>query len=861
MRTPPAESLPASPTCQQDRPIPVAGMGFFITVSGGTGMSLSSPFFYTTPLAAGNGEPLLFDWQRITAEVCQGFADCLDQQQFLADVQANISEGLSEADTWQALILAARSRMEMEPAYTFVAARSLLLALYREVLGLEIHSGLKEAAALSANYFPAYITRGIEAGLLDERLLAFDLPTLAKALQPARDLLFTYPGLQTLADRYLLQHGKHHFELPQLLWMRVAMGLALNESNKEQSAIEFYELISQFLFTPATPTLFNAGTRHPQLSSCYLTTVQDDLAHIFKCIQDNALLSKWAGGLGNDWSGIRALGAHIQGTNGSSQGVIPFLKVANDTAVAVNQGGKRKGAVCAYLENWHLDIEDFLDLRRNTGDERRRTHDLHTACWISDEFMRRVQQGEDWTLFSPDEVPDLHDLYGQAFAQRYRIYEEMADAGKMRQFKRLPALDLWRKMLTRLFETGHPWLTWKDPANIRSTQDHAGIIHSSNLCTEILLNTSADETAVCNLGSLNLPAHLAHGQLDEARLQASIRTAIRMLDNVIDINYYPTGEARQANTRHRPIGLGLMGFQDALFQLGISYASEAAVEFSDRSMEAIAYYAILASSELAAERGPYPSYTGSKWQRGLLPLEGIELLEAERGEAVEMDRTSTRDWQSARAAIQQHGMRNSNVLAIAPTATISTIAGVSQSIEPTYKNLYAKSNLSGDFTSLNAFLVNDLKAAGLWNAEMLEALKYYDGSLQELPMLPDALKQRYLTAFEIEPSWLIECASRRQKWLDMGQSLNLYLAEPGGKKLHDLYLRAWKKGLKTTYYLRTLAATQVEKSTVDINRWGMQPRWMKQNSPSSAIQVMRETPQQPTDTLTCSLTDDCEACQ
>ena len=824
-------------------------------------MSLSSPFFYTTPLAAGNGEPLLFDWQRITAEVCQGFADCLDQQQFLADVQANISEGLSEADTWQALILAARSRMEMEPAYTFVAARSLLLALYREVLGLEIHSGLKEAAALSANYFPAYITRGIEAGLLDERLLAFDLPTLAKALQPARDLLFTYPGLQTLADRYLLQHGKHHFELPQLLWMRVAMGLALNESNKEQSAIEFYELISQFLFTPATPTLFNAGTRHPQLSSCYLTTVQDDLAHIFKCIQDNALLSKWAGGLGNDWSGIRALGAHIQGTNGSSQGVIPFLKVANDTAVAVNQGGKRKGAVCAYLENWHLDIEDFLDLRRNTGDERRRTHDLHTACWISDEFMRRVQQGEDWTLFSPDEVPDLHDLYGQAFAQRYRIYEEMADAGKMRQFKRLPALDLWRKMLTRLFETGHPWLTWKDPANIRSTQDHAGIIHSSNLCTEILLNTSADETAVCNLGSLNLPAHLAHGQLDEARLQASIRTAIRMLDNVIDINYYPTGEARQANTRHRPIGLGLMGFQDALFQLGISYASEAAVEFSDRSMEAIAYYAILASSELAAERGPYPSYTGSKWQRGLLPLEGIELLEAERGEAVEMDRTSTRDWQSARAAIQQHGMRNSNVLAIAPTATISTIAGVSQSIEPTYKNLYAKSNLSGDFTSLNAFLVNDLKAAGLWNAEMLEALKYYDGSLQELPMLPDALKQRYLTAFEIEPSWLIECASRRQKWLDMGQSLNLYLAEPGGKKLHDLYLRAWKKGLKTTYYLRTLAATQVEKSTVDINRWGMQPRWMKQNSPSSAIQVMRETPQQPTDTLTCSLTDDCEACQ
>jgi ribonucleoside-diphosphate reductase alpha chain len=824
-------------------------------------MSPSSLFSHAASRSAGgDGQQVLPSWESIVADVCQGFEEDLDQARFLSEVRATASEHPSEAEIWQALILAARTQIEIEPAFTFVAARGLLLSLYHKVLAPEVFVGLKEAEALVRGAFPAYIRRGVELGLLDARLLSFDLDALAPVLRPERDLLFAYPGLQTLADRYLLQHEKQHIELPQFLWMRVAMGLALNESAKERSACEFYTLISQFFFTPATPTLFNAGTSHPQLSSCYLTTVQDDLWHIFKSIQDNALLSKWAGGLGNDWSNIRALGAHIQGTNGSSQGVIPFLKVASDTAVAVNQGGKRKGAVCAYLENWHLDIEDFLDLRKNTGDERRRTHDLHTACWISDEFMRRVEQGENWTLFSPDEVPDLHDLYGQAFARRYREYERLAAEGKIRQWKRLPALDLWRKMLTRLFETGHPWLTWKDPANIRSTQDHTGVIHSSNLCTEILLNTSAEETAVCNLGSLNLLAHLKDGQLDEARLQATIRTALRMLDNVIDINYYPTSEARQANQRHRPVGLGLMGFQDALSKLGISYASEAAVEFADRSMEAIAYYAILASTELAGERGTYTSYSGSKWQRGILPLDSLALLDAERGSALTVERSSTRDWQIVRDAIRRYGMRNSNVLAIAPTATISTIVGVSQSIEPTYKNLYARSNLSGDFTSLNTFLVNDLKAAGLWSAEMLEALKYYDGSLQALAMLPADLKERYLTAFEIDPVWLIECASRRQKWIDMGQSLNLYLAEPSGKKLHDLYLLAWQKGLKTTYYLRTLAATQVEKSTVDINRWGIQPRWMKQSSPSSAIQVTRD--QQPARaSLTCALGEDCEACQ
>lgn len=809
-----------------------------------------------------------FDWQAILVDVCQDAVHPIDHTRLLAAVQSNMYDGLSVSERWQTLTMAARALIEIDPGYSYATARILLLSLYQEALGASHDAQilLADASTIYTDYFARYISRGVEVGLLDPRFLDFDLARLAQAIHPERDLLFNYPGLQTLYDRYLLQYETQHFELPQLLWMRVAMGLSLQETNKEERVIEFYESISQLYFTPATPTLFNAGTCHAQLSSCYLTTVSDDLGHIFKCVQDNALLSKWAGGLGNDWTRVRALGSHIQGTNGSSQGIIPFLKVVNDTAVAVNQGGKRKGAVCAYVENWHLDIEDFLDLRRNTGDERRRTHDMHTACWISDEFMRRVQTGELWTLFSPDEVADLHDLYGQAFARRYREYEQLAAEGKIKQYRQLPALDLWRKMLTRLFETGHPWITWKDPSNIRSSQDHAGVIHSSNLCTEILLNTSPDETAVCNLGSLNLVAHIADGQLNHQQLQQTIKTAIRMLDNVIDLNYYPTKEAQQANLRHRPIGLGLMGFQDALFKLGLDYASQPAVEFADHSMEAISYYAIRASAELAQQRGSYASYQGSKWQRGILPIDSIELLEAERGAPVEMDRSMTFDWQPVRAAIKQHGMRNSNVMAIAPTATISTIAGVSQSIEPEYKNLYAKSNLSGEFTTINSCLVDDLKAAGLWNAEILDALKYYDGSLQSLPMIPDTLKQRYRTAFEIEPSWLIACASRRQKWIDMGQSLNLYLVAPSGKALHDIYQLAWQQGLKTTYYLRTLAATQLEKSTVDINRWGIQPRWMKNSSASSEIQITREktpiTDQPGTEApLVCSMDEDCEACQ
>ncbi|BCL78411.1 ribonucleoside-diphosphate reductase [Ktedonobacteria bacterium brp13] len=805
-----------------------------------------------------------FDLSRLCIEACAGLAE-VDAQTLLTDVQASFYKGITEHDFWQALIMAARTRIECTPDYTYVASRLLLMCLYSEVAGHITY--LSQADQLYREHLPRYLQQGIEAGLIDERLLSFDRAQITALLHPERDLLFDYSGLQTLYDRYLLAQGSQRIELPQLLWLRVAMGVALNETAKEERVNEFYQTISRFLFTPATPTLFNAGTCHPQLSSCYLTTIEDDLEHIFKAFQDNALLSKWAGGLGNDWTNVRALGAHIKGTNGNSQGVIPFLKVANDTAVAVNQGGKRKGATCAYIENWHLDIEDFLDLRKNTGDDRRRTHDMNTACWISDLFMQRVERNESWTLFSPDDVDDLHDLYGQDFARRYCEYEQQVAAGKITLFKRLPALELWRKMLTRLFETGHPWITWKDPSNIRSSQRHAGVIHSSNLCTEILLNTSRDETAVCNLGSINLAAHVsAESGLDMPRLRSTIFTAIRMLDNVIDINYYPVPEARTANSLHRPIGLGTMGFQDALYTLGISYASEEAVTFADQSAEAIAYYAISASAMLAAERGTYKSYQGSTWQRGLFPIDTIEFLEQERGTVVEMDRTQRLDWEPVRQLVKEHGMRNSNVMAIAPTATISNIVGVSQSIEPTYRNLYVKSNLSGEFTTLNMSLVRDLQRLNLWDTEMLEMLKYYDGSLQRIPGIPDEIKQRYLTAFEIDSSWLLYCASRRQKWLDMGQSLNLYMAEPSGKKLQDTYMTAWKVGLKTTYYLRSQAATQVEKSTVDINRFGIQPRWMKSNSPSSAVQVNRandnnQETEEPSSTMVCNLGEDCEACQ
>ncbi|MEC9094271.1 MAG: ribonucleoside-diphosphate reductase subunit alpha [Planctomycetota bacterium] len=806
------------------------------------------------------GELENFDSEKLQLQIkasCLGLEDSCDSDVLLRETQKQFFDGISPREIAKAMVASARSKIEVDPSYDIVASRLTLNIIYREALGKPQSQG--DLLTIYRERFENYIDEGIEAKRLDPKLKAFDLDLLASVLEPDRDSLFPYLGLQTIYDRYLLHIDGRRIEAPQYFWMRVAMGLALQEGeDKSLRAIEFYHVLSNFRFISATPTLFNAGTCHPQLSSCYLSTVTDDLDHIFKVIGDNAKLSKWAGGLGNDWTNIRATNAHIKGTNGKSQGVIPFLKVVSDTAVAVNQGGKRKGAVCSYLESWHFDIEEFLELRKNTGDDRRRTHDMHTANWIPDLFMKRVINNQTWTLFSPEEVPDLHDLVGSAFEKRYEHYEQMAREGKVKLHKEIPAVDLWRKMLTRLFETGHPWITWKDPSNLRSPQDHTGVVHSSNLCTEILLNTSQSETAVCNLGSVNLLRHCRDGKLDRDMLKETIDVAVRMLDNVIDINYYPTEEAKNSNQAHRPVGLGLMGFQDALAACGISYSSEEAVQFADESMEAISYYSIMASSRLADERGKYSSYDGSKWDRGLLPIDTIDVLEAERGVPVEMDRSSTMDWDLVRQQVAQHGMRNSNVMAIAPTATISTIIGVTQSIEPNYSHLFVKSNLSGEFTQVNINLVNELKSRNLWNDNLREELKYHDGTLKDIQTIPQDIKDRYQTSFEIDPKWLVECASRRQKWIDMGQSLNLYMGEPSGKKLDEMYRLAWRKGLKTTYYLRCLGATQVEKSTLDINKFGVQPKWMKNQSSSSEIEVSRET-KAPN---ACSIMDpDCEACQ
>lgn len=799
-------------------------------------------------------------------EACAGL-EGVRPEDLLQEIFASLYDGISYKELDKAMILAARSRIEQEPAYSKVAARLLLGVAYQEVFG-ELPEESELAAAYRANLRPC-LQKGVENQRYDAKLLDYDLDRLAAALRPERDADFTYLGVQTIYDRYLTHVEGRRIEAPQYFWMRVAMGLAVNEDDREARAIQFYEVLSTRRFVSATPTLFNSGTLHPQLSSCYLSTVEDDLTHIFKAIGDNAALSKWAGGLGNDWTNVRATGSYIKGTNGASQGVIPFLKIVNDTAIAVNQGGKRKGAVCSYLETWHLDVEDFLELRKNTGDDRRRTHDMHTANWIPDLFMKRVKEKKHWTLFSPQEVPDLHDLYGRDFERRYEEYEAMAESGRMRQFKKVDAAELWRKMLSMVFETGHPWMTYKDPSNIRSPQDHAGVVHNSNLCTEILLNTSRDETAVCNLGSLNLREHTTAEGLDRQKLADTIHTAVRMLDNVIDINYYPTDEARNANMRHRPVGLGLMGTQDALLAQRIPYDSDAAVRFADESMEFISHHAILASSRLAAERGSYPSYSGSKWDRGLLPIDTLALLQEERGGHVDVDTTATMDWQPVRDSVRQHGIRNSNVMAIAPTATISNIAGCSQSIEPNYRNLFVKSNLSGDFTVVNEFLVADLKKLGLWDEQMIDDLKYFDGSVQSIQRMPDDLKQLYRTAFEIDPTILIEANSRRQKWIDMGISFNLYIDQPSGRKLNDMYFRTWEKGLKTTYYLRSTAATQIEKSSMDINKRGLQPRWMKSQSASGRMvadadaagngAADRAASPEP---KACSIDDpDCEACQ
>ena len=758
----------------------------------------------------------LNDLQGLIESACSGLGADVKAAPILAETMRNLYDGVPMDEVYKASILAARTLIEKDPDYTYATARLLLHTIVKEVLGREVAPA--DMGPAYADYFPQFIQRGVEAELLDERLQQFDLARLGAALKAERDQQFDYLGLQTLYDRYFLHVKKTRIELPQAFFMRVAMGLSLNEVDREARAIEFYEVLSSFDFMSSTPTLFNSGTLRSQLSSCYLTTVPDDLDGIYESIKENALLSKFAGGLGNDWTRVRALGSHIKGTNGESQGVVPFLKVVNDTAVAVNQGGKRKGAVCTYLESWHLDIEEFLELRKNTGDDRRRTHDMNTANWIPDLFMRRVMEKGTWTLFSPNNVPDLHDLFGADFEKAYVAYEEKAARGDLKPSRTVQASDLWRKMLTMLFETGHPWITFKDACNVRSPQQHAGVVHSSNLCTEITLNTSDTETAVCNLGSINLLQHLKDGAVDHDKLKKTITTAMRMLDNVIDINYYAVKKARDSNLRHRPVGLGLMGFQDALYALRTPYASQEAVEFADQSMEAICYYAYWASSELARERGKYTSYRGSLWDQGILPFDTLDMLAEARGGYVEVDRSSTLDWDALRKKIATDGMRNSNCVAIAPTATISNIIGVDASIEPCFGNLSVKSNLSGEFTVINGALVHDLKRLGLWDDVMVMDLKHFDGSLRPIDRVPQDIKALYSTAFEVETTWLVEAAARRQKWIDQAQSLNIYMAGASGKKLDDTYKLAWLRGLKTTYYLRTQSATHAEKSTVAAGR-------------------------------------------
>ena len=817
-----------------------------------------------------NGQRVALDPRRLQSLIesaCVGLGQDVKADPIVAETMRNLYDGVPMDEVYKASILAARTLIEKDPDYTYATARLLLHTIVREVLGRDVTQD--QMAQAYTEYFPQFIQKGVDNELLDPRLLKFNLARLAAALKPQRDLQFDYLGLQTLYDRYFLHVRKTRIELPQAFFMRVAMGLSLNEADPEARAIEFYEVLSSFDFMSSTPTLFNSGTLRSQLSSCYLTTVPDDLDGIYESIKENALLSKFAGGLGNDWTRVRALGSHIKGTNGESQGVVPFLKVVNDTAVAVNQGGKRKGAVCTYLETWHLDIEEFLELRKHTGDDRRRTHDMNTANWIPDLFMRRVMEKGTWTLFSPSNVPDLHDLFGAEFEKAYVAYEAKAASGELKPSKTVQATDLWRKILTMLFETGHPWITFKDACNVRSPQQHAGVVHSSNLCTEITLNTSDTETAVCNLGSVNLRQHLKNGQIDHEKLKKTITVAMRMLDNVIDINYYAVKKARDSNLRHRPVGLGLMAFQDSLYELRIPYASQEAVEFADRSMEAICYYAYWASTELAKERGQYSSYKGSLWDRGILPFDTLDMLAQARGGYVEVDRSSTLDWDALRKKIAQDGMRNSNCVAIAPTATISNIIGVDASIEPSFGNLSVKSNLSGEFTVINGGLVRDLKRLGLWDDVMIMDLKHFKGSLHPIDRVPADIKALYSTAFEVEPKWLVEAASRRQKWIDQAQSLNIYMAGASGKKLDDTYKLAWVRGLKTTYYLRTQSATHVEMSTVNtrqLNAVSSGPEGVSAHAAEgSAATLASATPGStvPATDVKFTAIDDvaCEACQ
>ncbi len=818
------------------------------------------------------GRRVVLDLQRLQGLIvtaCANLGSDVRPEPILAETLRNLYDGVPMEEVYKASVLAARTLIEKDPDYTYAAARLLFHTIANEVLGKDVTQAEMQQAYV--DYFPQFVRKGVDAELLDEKLLQFDLERLGAALQSSRDLKFDYLGMQTLYDRYFLHVDKSRIELPQAFFMRVAMGLSLNEIDREARAIEFYEVLSSFDFMSSTPTLFNSGTLRSQLSSCYLTTVPDDLEGIYESIKENALLSKFAGGLGNDWTRVRALGSHIKGTNGESQGVVPFLKVVNDTAVAVNQGGKRKGAVCTYLEAWHLDLEEFLELRKNTGDDRRRAHDMNTANWIPDLFMRRVMEKGSWTLFSPSSVPDLHDRFGADFERAYVAYEEKAARGEIKPSRTMPAADLWRKMLTMLFETGHPWITFKDACNVRSPQQHVGVVHSSNLCTEITLNTSDTETAVCNLGSVNLLQHIKDGQVDHAKLQKTITTAMRMLDNVIDINYYAVKKARDSNVRHRPVGLGVMAFQDSLYKLRIPYASQEAVEFADRSMEAICYYAYWASTELARERGRYSSFNGSLWDRGILPLDTVDMLAQERGGFVEVDRSVTLDWDALRRKIAADGMRNSNCVAIAPTATISNIIGVDASIEPCFGNLSVKSNLSGEFTIINSSLVHDLKRLGLWDDVMVMDLKHFDGSLRPIDRVPQEIKALYATAFEVETHWLVEAAARRQKWIDQAQSLNIYMAGASGKKLDDTYKLAWVRGLKTTYYLRTQSATHAEKSTVTAGRMNAVSAGSNDSGSAMAMSTLEKAAlaaqaqmatQIATDVSFCGVDDPtCEACQ
>jgi len=820
-----------------------------------------------------DGKTVLFNPQKIRetiSRVCSKYPDTTSVDSIAKELNRNIFDGASTSDLERALLLASTAFIERDPDYSKVSAGFFMQRLYKEGMGVSVNEHTLEDEYRKT--FISGIALGVENKYLDEKLLDFDLEKLSLAIDIERDSLFEFLGIQTLYERYLQKHEEKRFELPQAFWMRVAMGLAFNENNKEARAIEFYNVLSKMQFVSSTPTLFHSGTPHPQLSSCYLTTVSDDLSHIFKCIGDNAQLSKWSGGLGNDWSNIRGTGSHIKSTNVESQGVVPFLKIANDVTVAINRSGKRRGATCAYLETWHLDIEDFLDLRRNTGDDRRRTHDMNTSNWIPDLFMKRVETDDDWTLFSPEEVGDLHDSFGKKFEDLYTNYERMTNTGEIKKFKKIPAKELWRKMLTRLFETGHPWITFKDPCNVRSPQDHVGVVHSSNLCTEITLNTSAEETAVCNLGSVNLSKHVTEdGKLDRGLLEETINIAMRMLDNVVDLNFYPTIEAKNSNMKHRPIGLGIMGLQDALFKLDLPFDSQKALNFSDQLMEQISYHAISASSDLAKERGAYESFEGSKWDRGIFPLDSLSLLEEERGQNIDVNKITSLDWEGLKSKVKENGMRNSNTMAIAPTATISNIAGCYPCIEPIYKNIYVKANMSGEFTVVNNYLINDLKALNLWSKDMLDKIKYFDGNLDHIEELPEDIKNKYKEAFSIDPVVLLKHTSVRGKWIDQSQSHNVFMQGVSGKKLSEIYTAAWKFGLKTTYYLRTLAASQIEKSTLDANKFGYtQKREYKKVEEGAAVEEQQSAINKATNSeapgsevaSACSIMDpDCEACQ